>query len=169
LIIDPSLHRTSEAERDRLDSRLGDAFTVYLERGYRPSPTWLGVEGAAILLALVTALTAAGPRSPDPGLAPGPSRTGDIRRPSPRRDSAVRAALCATIGALLGVAAGYVTGAHLRWPMTVSDDWEPIARVPFSIPWWFIIALLLGIPVLTAALAALLTRGRPALAPSSAD
>jgi hypothetical protein len=169
LIIDPSLHRTSEAERERLDSRLGDVATAYLEQGYQPSTIWVGVTAAAILLALISALMAAHPRRSHPYREYLPPPAGDLPPARPRRDAAARAALCAVCGGLLGGAAGLVIGATLRWPVTMTIGWLLWSRprVPIGIPWRFVWALLLGLPALAAAIAALLARRRPGPAPSS--
>ena len=58
LIIDPSFHRVSAAEQDRLDRRLGDFTGSYVERGFEASTGWLYVFGAIVLVALGGVLTA---------------------------------------------------------------------------------------------------------------
>jgi CheY-like chemotaxis protein len=167
LIVDPSLHRTSEAELERLTARLGDD-ALYLEQGYRPSAIWRWITAAAILLSLMGAVAAASPRRSPHRPASPPPPAEDPPPASPRRDAAARAMLAAVCGVLIGAAAGCFIGVELRWPATISFGWEPFSRVPFTIPWRFILALLLGIPALTATVAALLARRRPTPALSSA-
>ncbi|MFF4192585.1 hypothetical protein [Nonomuraea sp. NPDC001831] len=156
LIVDPSLHRVTAADRDRVQERLGEGGQAYLEEGFRPSPYWLLFAGAAVSAALAGAL-AATVRSRRPGrllLRVGGSPA------AARGLTACRAALAAACGAVPGAAAGGVAGLLLAWPFTTSVDWDPAPRVPFETPWSSIVLLAVAIPVLAAAVALLLGPGR---------
>jgi hypothetical protein len=127
---------------------------AYDGRVAEPSTDWYKVVAALIVLALVGALAAAGrtPAMPPPDTMPA------VRdRPmAPRLFTAYRAGVCAVCGVTMGAAAGYVAGALLRWPVTAVSGWVGVRRTPFDTPWWFICALVVGLPVLAAGIAALL-------------
>ncbi|GGK83656.1 hypothetical protein Ppa06_42840 [Planomonospora parontospora subsp. parontospora] len=159
LIIDPALHRVTVQEQERLDDRLDDAVAeTYVERGFEASTWWLPVVAAALLTALACALTtgfgsAANAR---------PARL--LRRPGNGPGVAFRwfcafraglAALCATV---LGAVAGCPAGMLLLWPLTVPTTWDEPARVPFETPWPAIVAVVAVLPLLAAAIGALLAR-----------
>ena len=72
-----------------------------------------------------------------------------------------RAWLIAVCGTVLGAAAGCVTGLLLAWPKTIQFGWDPLPRVAFDTPWLSIAALVVGLPVLAAALVALLPWWHP--------
>lgn len=152
LIVDPSVHSTSEMERQRLDRRLGDVAQTYVERGYQPPSGWRIVVAVAVVVALGGALVAAG-RVPGARSRRVPPRAGgpDAR---PRWSAACRAGLAAAIGTAVGVAAGCLIGLLLAWPVTTSSWWEPAPRAGFATPWPSIAALAAGLPVLAAAVAA---------------
>ncbi|MBG0816231.1 hypothetical protein [Planomonospora sp. ID82291] len=156
LIVDPSLHRTSVAERERLDHRLGEGALTYLERGFEAPAGWPSTVAVVIPIALAGALIAA--RST--GSGPVPPRLGGGRA-ALRLLVSCRAAYGAACATVTGACAGCVIGLLLAWPMTTSSDWEPLPRVPFDTPWALIAALVVGLPVLAAAVAALAPPGRP--------
>ncbi|WSA23241.1 hypothetical protein OIE13_19935 [Streptosporangium sp. NBC_01810] len=64
------------------------------------------------------------------------------------------------LGALVGLAAGMVTGVALSRPMTTHAAGDPAT---IAIPWPFVIAVVVGLPVL-ASVGALITRTRLPLA-----
>ncbi|GAA2207863.1 hypothetical protein GCM10009850_033210 [Nonomuraea monospora] len=141
LIVDPSLHRASEADRDRIAARLGDDAGVYLEQGYRSTDNWRYLAGIVALIALGGALVATA-RSRRPRV---------LRRlGSPRLLTACRAALAAACGTVPGVVAGCVAGLLLAWPATATVGWDVVPRVPFETPWGMIGLLTVAVPALAA-------------------
>ncbi|GIH66272.1 hypothetical protein [Microbispora siamensis] len=150
LIVDPSVHGTSEIERQRLDRRLGGVAQTYVERGYQPPSGWRIVVAVAVVVALGGALVAAG-GIPGARSRHVPRGAGSAARP--RWSAACRAGLAAFIGTAVGVAAGCLIGLLLAWPVTTSSGWEPAPRVGFATPWPSIAALVAGLPVLAAAVA----------------
>ncbi|TYB70273.1 FtsX-like permease family protein [Nonomuraea sp. PA05] len=141
LIVDPVLHRASEADRDRIAARLGDDAGVYLEQGYRGTDNWRYLAGVVAFIAVAGALVATA-RSHRPRV---------LRRiGSPRLLTACRAALAAACGTVPGVVAGCVAGLLLAWPATTTAGWEVVPRVPFETPWALIGLLTVAVPVLAA-------------------
>ncbi|WP_068926250.1 hypothetical protein [Planobispora rosea] len=161
MIIDPSVHRVSAAEQERLDRRLGDSATTYVERGFQPSDRWLGLVGTLIAFASCGALAATAPAAVGARSRRVLRRIGGGSTATMRLFAACRTGLGTACGTVTGAVAGSVAGRMLAWPMTASADWEPIERAPFDTPWWTIIALAAGLPVLTAAIAALLPPAAP--------
>ncbi|MEU9891777.1 hypothetical protein [Sphaerisporangium sp. NPDC051011] len=164
LIIDPSLHRTSAIEQARLDRRLGDTATTYVERGFQASTGWRMFVVAAVVVAFGCAFAgtgrAGGSRSRRVLLRVGGSTA------IQRLFAACRVGLGAACGAVMGAAVGCTIGLLLAWPMTTSVDWDPMPRVGFDTPWLLIAALVIGLPVLAAALAGLLPVRTARVAPS---
>ncbi|MEO3794860.1 hypothetical protein ABGB14_32005 [Nonomuraea sp. B10E15] len=155
LIVDPSAHRTTKAEQDRIDRRLGDGESTYVERGFQESAGWMGVVAAAIGVALGSALVAGGRAG-----AGGRSRRVLLRVSNGsvltlRMFAASRSGLSMFCGTALGAAAGCVIGLLVAWPSTTSIGWEVPQRVSFETPWWAIAGLVAGLPVLAGIIAAL--------------
>jgi hypothetical protein len=159
LIIDPAFHRTSVAEQDRLDRRLGDSMTGYVERGFEASTGWLFIFGPMILVALAGALAATGSVADSLRWRRVLLRVTGGSGVRLRSYAACRTWLAATCGTALGVAAGSVTGLLLALPKTAQSGWDSLPRVALDIPWLPVAALAVGFPVLAAALAALLPVG----------
>jgi hypothetical protein len=55
---------------------------------------------------------------------------------------------------------GCPAGMLLLWPLTVRTTWDEPVRVPFETPWSAIVAMVASLPLLAAALGALLARGQ---------
>ncbi|MGW0481945.1 hypothetical protein [Nonomuraea sp. NPDC003214] len=146
LVVDPSAHRVTAAEQERLVRALG-AGAVHVERGYQERGSRWAVAEAPALVALAGALAAA-------ALTAGAGR--------PRPASAGRAGALAALATVAGGAAGCVIGLAVAWPWTASNSWDPLPRAPFDTPWALIAALVAGLPVLTATLTALLPSARRA-------
>ncbi|GAA3171157.1 hypothetical protein [Nonomuraea roseoviolacea] len=164
LIVDPSLHRASEDERARLRSRLGDIADAYVERGYQPMIGWRVVAAALLLLALggasATGIGAAARARPGQVL-----RRAGAGSAALRWFGASRAGMGALCGVVLGALAGCPVGMLLIWPLTMSTTWEDPPRVlPFETPWAAVAAVVVGLPVLAAALGGLLVRERAVVA-----
>ncbi len=79
---------------------------------------------------------------------------------SRRSIAAGHAATLGVLGALLGVAAGLVTGVAVAYPLTT--DGQPLAGLlpPFlDVPWLLLLGLVVAVPAVAALVAALTTRG----------
>ncbi|MGP4101764.1 hypothetical protein [Nonomuraea sp. KM90] len=162
LIVDPTLRRVTVQEQERLDDRLDDTVAeVYVERGFAASTGWLPVVAAALLVALGCALAAGFGKAADARQARVLRRAGNGSAAAFRWFCASRAGLSALYGTVLGAVAGCPAGMLLLWPLTVRTTWEAPVRVPFETPWPAIVAVVAGLPLLAAALGALLARERP--------
>ncbi|MEZ7127723.1 hypothetical protein ACBR40_20535 [Nonomuraea sp. AD125B] len=162
LIIDPTLHRVTAQEQQRLDDRLDDAVAeIYVERGFETPIGWLPVAMAAFLAALICALTSGF------GQAANLSQARVMRRASRGKATAFRwfcasrSGMSALCGTVLGAIIGCPAGMFLLWPLTMSTTWDDPARVPFETPWPAITAIVIGLPLLAAALGALFAREHP--------
>ncbi|WP_143078883.1 hypothetical protein [Nonomuraea pusilla] len=150
LIIDPAVHRATQADQERLEGRLGEAFSVGLEQDFQASTWWLFPVGTLMFIALLGALAAMRWAGSDRVLR----RIAGGSAATLRLLAASRAVLGAACGSVMGTVAGCVTGLLLRWPMTTSSGWEAPPRAPFETPWGWI-AVLAALPVLAAAIVAL--------------
>ncbi|GGK70652.1 hypothetical protein Ppa06_35840 [Planomonospora parontospora subsp. parontospora] len=135
--------------------------TVASEEGYRnmPDPDLWGWLGGALILVVggtlaVTRLAAADMRPERAAMAAIGAPSGTLRMVV-----AGQALYVSGLGALVGLAAGTVTGAALSRPMTTHGVGDPAT---IAIPWPFVIAVVVGPPVL-ATMAALITRTGPPL------
>ncbi len=161
LIIDPTLHRVTAQEQQRLDDRLDDAIAeTHVERGFEASIGWLPVAVAAFLAALVCALTPGFGQDANSRQARVMTRAGGSASAF-RWFCACRAGISALCGTVLGAVIGCPAGMLLLWPLTMRTTWEEPARVPFETPWPAITAIVIGLPLLAAALGALFAREHP--------
>lgn len=129
---------------------------IMVERGYedRFVPGMLALVGAALLIALVGSLTAVGLAAAEGrsdaatllavGASPG------VRR----RIAAGQAAVVVGLGVLLGSVGGLLAGATLVRQMASQGD--PTWR--FVVPWPYVLGIVVGIPLLTIAVAFLTAR-----------
>ncbi|WP_219468025.1 hypothetical protein [Nonomuraea rhizosphaerae] len=155
LIVDPSVHRTTRAEQHRINQRLDDGETTYVERGFQEPAGWMAVVAAMIVMALGGALVAG-------GRAGAGSRSRQVLLRRAGKDSALtlrmfaasRAGVSMFCGTAFGAAAGCVMGWLLAWPFTASSGWDEMPRVSFETPWWAVAALVAGLPVLAGIIAA---------------
>ncbi|MEV0586587.1 hypothetical protein [Nonomuraea sp. NPDC050310] len=152
LIIDPALHRTTEAEQARLEGHLGEE-DVHVERGYQPSPRGIVPVSAAAAIALSAGLVA-GRRA---GLRSRAARTLTrvTGRPSLRLSAVTRTGLATLCGALPGVVIGVTVGMLLVWPATAPVGYlEVPPRGSFHTPWETVLSFAAALPVLAAVMAA---------------
>lgn len=161
LIVDPSAHRTTEAEQERINQRLGGDLNTYVERAFQESAEWMGEVAAAIVVAIASALVAGGQAGAGGRTRRVLLRVGAGSPLALRMFAAGRAGWSMLCGTALGTFAGCVVGLFLAWPMTASIDWDVLPRVPFETPWWAIAALATGLPVLAGVIAALPRPRRP--------
>ncbi|WP_345579739.1 FtsX-like permease family protein [Nonomuraea rosea] len=136
--------------------------TVASEEGYRNVPDpglWSWLVGALVLVVGGT-LAATGLAAAD--MRPERSTMMAIGAPpgTLRMVVAGQALYISGLGALVGLVAGTVTGVALSRPMTTHGAGDPAT---LAIPWPFVIAVVVGLPVL-ATVAALITRTRLPLA-----
>ncbi|MEV6866867.1 FtsX-like permease family protein [Streptosporangium subroseum] len=136
--------------------------TVASEEGYRNVPDpglWGWLVGA---LVLVVGGTLAATRLASADMRPERVTMMAIGAPpgTLRMVVAGQALYISGLGALVGLVAGTVTGVALSRPMTTHGAGDPAT---IAIPWPFVIAVVVGLPIL-ATVAALITRTRPPLA-----
>jgi putative ABC transport system permease protein len=158
----------------RLESQLrgvtgSDAY-VYVEKGYAETrSTFLMMLLAASLVLVLggtfaaTGLAAADMRQDLDTLSAvgGPPRTRKLV-------VAAQAAYIAGLGTLVGLAGGVVSGVALTWPLTRRSlrgigVFDP-GPTTIDVPWLFLAGVVLGLPLLAALVAGLLTRTRLVLA-----
>ncbi|GAA0974730.1 hypothetical protein GCM10009555_031440 [Acrocarpospora macrocephala] len=136
--------------------------TIASEEGYRnvPDPSLWGWLGGALVL--VVGGTLAATRLAAADMRPERATMMAIGAPPGmlRVVVAGQALYISGLGALVGLAAGTVTGVALSRPMTTHGAGDPAT---IAIPWPFVLAVVVGLPVLATA-AALLTRTRLPLA-----
>ncbi|MGC5014484.1 FtsX-like permease family protein [Streptosporangium sp. DT93] len=136
--------------------------TVAVEEGDRHLPApglWGWLAGA---LVLVVGGTLAATRLAAADMRPERATMAAIGAPrgTLRMVVAGQALYISGLGALVGLVAGTVTGVALSRPLTTSGTGDPAT---LAVPWPFVIAVVVGLPVL-ATLAALVTRTGPLLA-----
>lgn len=125
---------------------------LYLEKGYHGNAVprlWIMLAGALILVVggtLVATRLAAADLRPEQEILAAIGAMPMTRR----MVLAVQAGYIAGLGALVGVAAGGVTGLALTWPMT--------GPAIVAVPWLFVAAVVLGLPLLAALAAGVFTR-----------
>ncbi|GAA3419156.1 FtsX-like permease family protein [Streptosporangium vulgare] len=136
--------------------------TVASEEGYQNTPDpglWGWLVGA---LVLVVGGTLAATRLAAADMRPERATMAAIGAPprTLRTVVAGQALYISGLGALVGLAAGAVTGVALSRPMTTHGAGDPAT---IAVPWPFVIAVVVGLPLLATA-AALITRTRLPLA-----
>ncbi|GAA3845256.1 hypothetical protein GCM10022226_80550 [Sphaerisporangium flaviroseum] len=151
----------SMLERDL--AKVTPRVTVASEEGYRNVPDpglWAWLVGA---LVLVVGGTLAATRLAAADMRPERATMMAIGAPpgTLRLVVAGQSLYISGLGALVGLAAGTVTGVALSRPLTTHGAGDPAT---IAIPWPFMIAVVVGLPVL-ATVAALITRTRLPLAP----
>ncbi|MEV6034843.1 FtsX-like permease family protein [Nonomuraea sp. NPDC052116] len=156
----PSANSTLARDLAKVTPRV----TVASEEGYRnmpdPAPGLWGWLGGALVL--VVGGTLAATRLAAADMRPERATMAAIGA-TPRMSRAVvagQALYISGLGALVGLLAGTVTGLALTRPMTTQGAGDPAT---IAIPWPFLVAVVIGLPVLASA-AALITRTRLPLA-----
>jgi putative ABC transport system permease protein len=146
---------------------VSESASAYTERGFRVDLEYLV---ATLLLALAGALAVLVGTLTATGLALADARPDFATlaavgaSPSTRRLTAAGYALViGMLGAVAGVAIGFLPGVLATWPMTVTDFGAPgaPARGPvIDIPWLLLLAMAVVVPLIAAAGAGLTTRSR---------
>ncbi|GAA2725997.1 FtsX-like permease family protein [Actinocorallia aurantiaca] len=164
-----------DPERGRLLSgeleKIGLDFSVYTERGFSESFALpllvLGVIAAVLVLA--GALTATGLAAADsrPDLA---TLNAVGARPVTRRLLLMaQTGYIAVLGCGLGLLAGAGPGIAVAYPLTSRTEYGgPPHGVIIDVPWLFLLAVLVGVPLVASAVTALSVRGRQILPERSA-
>lgn len=154
--------RLSEAQERDLRAELGALAapgSLYAEHGYRTDPStriieWvLAALGAVLMLGGTLTATFLALSDAKPDLA-----TLAAVGAAPRTRRAVGAAYALTVGlvgAVLGALVGAVPGVAVTYPLTDTGSGPFLA-----VPWALVGAVVLGLPLLTAALVGLVTRSR---------
>jgi putative ABC transport system permease protein len=152
---------------------------AYLERGfdggYLAPQLWL-LLGAALVLVLGGTFVATGLAAAD--LRPDLATMAAVGAPPGMRRLVIagQAVFIAGLGVLVGALAGVVTGIGAAWPMTTRTrelvylmeghgEALPLPQGPptIELPWLFLAAVVVGLPVLAAAVAALFARTKVTL------
>ena len=157
-------------EESAVADRLGDGYSMYVERGYQ-NPFWLilliafSAAGLLVLIAslISTALSLAESQNDMATLA----AVGATRH-TRRGIAASQALIVAACGCVLGVAVGLIPGIALTWPLTTSSWNQATQRTiiqspTIAIPWLPLMAIVVVVPLLAAGLAWLAIRRHPQL------
>jgi putative ABC transport system permease protein len=164
----------STADEDALTEALtgvADTAGIRVERGFRDDSSaivllLLGCVGGVLVLGGTLTATSLALSDARPDFA-----TMGAVGAAPRTRRAVAAAYAATIGlvgAALGAAVGFIPGIAVTYPLT-SATWAegavdaagaPIADHFLDIPWLLVVGLVVGLPLLTAAVVGVTTRSR---------
>lgn len=160
-VVDPA-GPISRADERAINDRVAVPLTV--ERGYQSISSWITVILFSIAVALVlvgslisTALTQVEARGASTTLA-ALGATRGLRR----RAAAAQAIMIALLGAVLGVALGIAPGLGLAAGLTTDADPGVLAPV-FVIPYAELSLVIIGVPLLAAALATAMVRPDPVL------
>ena len=163
---------TRAAQRDAREALQGvaEGTSFYVERGYQaPGETVviqlvLGALGAVLMLGGTLTATFLALSDARPDLA-----TLSAVGASPRMRRGVAASYALVVGgvgALLGAAVGFIPGIAISYPLTNASSYGPNTGAAhfLDIPWLLILALVVALPLLTAALVGALARSRLPLA-----
>jgi putative ABC transport system permease protein len=165
----------SQSAEDSIDEAVGgldESGSLYVERGYHDDFTrivLLVLVGIGAVLVLGGTLTATFLALSD--ARPDFATMGAVgAEPRTRRlVAASYAGAIGLVGALLGAAVGFVPGIAVTFPLTSSSwagpdatttDGLPVPGHFLDVPWLLIGGLVLGLPLVTAAVVALATRSR---------
>ncbi|MGW4422111.1 FtsX-like permease family protein [Streptosporangium sp. NPDC004631] len=178
LYIDPAAYRPTFQQRAGLEWRLQRVIPqvgLQTESGFDQEiapQLWL-LLGAALVLVLGGTFVATGLAAAD--MRPDLTTMAAVGAPPGTRRLVVagQAGLIAGLGVLIGAVAGVVTGIAATWPMTaragsfgiILTEEGGIPSLPsvpptVEIPWLFLTAVVIGLPVLAAAVAGTFTRTR---------
>ncbi|NUW37778.1 ABC transporter permease [Nonomuraea sp. SMC257] len=134
--------------------------TVASEEGYRnvPDPSLWGWLGGALVL--VVGGTLAATRLAAADMRPEQATMLAIGAPPTMLRTVVagQALYISGLGALVGLLAGTVTGLALTRPMTTHGAGDPVT---IAVPWPFLVAVVVGLPVLASAAALVIRTGPP--------
>lgn len=155
----------SHATQDRLQEELSGigAGLVQVERGYDGSSKHtailiLAAAAGALMLGgtLSAALLALSDARPDFATLMSVGASPRLRR----KVAAAYAGVIGLLGAVLGALAGFIPGIAISYPLTRNSYNGQGASHYLAIPWLLVLALTLGVPLVAAGGAALLTRSR---------
>nr|WP_246298559.1 FtsX-like permease family protein [Nocardioides panaciterrulae] len=145
-----------------------DGASFYVERGYVPDSSTLIIEwilfglGAVLMLGGTLTATFLALSDARPDLA---TLAAVGAAPRTRRGVAASyATFVGVVGALLGVAVGFIPGVAITYPLT-GADWSPGgagagAAHFLDVPWLLVLGLVVALPLLTAAVVGLCVRSR---------
>jgi putative ABC transport system permease protein len=156
----------TRAEQDRLDEAIGAVVVehqLYAERGFQETFTiqLLVLIVAAVLAVLIGTLTATGLALADarPDFA---TLAAVGARPRTRRAMAgAHALVIGLLGAVTGIATGFVPGLAVTWPLTANDGFDSARTGPvIDIPWLLLLGVGVAVPAFAALVMAATTRSR---------
>jgi putative ABC transport system permease protein len=160
-----------QATEEKLTESLaaqGDQAYLFVERGYQAEDAWLivmiilGCLGGVLVLGGTLTATFLALADARPDLA-----TLSAVGAAPRTRRGVAAAFALVIGvtgALMGAALGFLPGIAITYPLTGNSwtqDIDPTAPSHYlDVPWVLVLTLVVGLPLLTAAIVGLTARSR---------
>ncbi|WP_446665230.1 FtsX-like permease family protein [Flexivirga sp. B27] len=151
----------SDTDERAVNERLDANSFLYVERGPDTAGAWLywliaGVFGLLVLVATLTSTALSNAESrPDSATFASLGAPASLRR----RIAGANAAVVGFFGALLGLAVGAVAGVAVSHPVSLVTNQNSHHTVT-AIPWTPLLVVVIGVPLLAAALAAVVTRGR---------
>jgi putative ABC transport system permease protein len=164
----PAIDEDTEAEVDEAVRALSRSASFTVERGYVDDETWLvillilGALGGVLVLGGTLTATFLALSDARPDLA-----TLSAVGAAPRTRRAVAAAFALVVGgvgAALGALLGFLPGIAVTYPLTGADwvqEVDPTAPDHFlDVPWLLVLTLVVGLPLLTAAIVGLAARSR---------
>jgi putative ABC transport system permease protein len=164
LLTGPELSAAQEDTLRQALTGLDQSAYLYVERGYQVPGSekvvlWIlfGLGGVLMLGGTLTA-TFLALSDARPDLA-----TLSAVGASPRTRRGVAAAYAVAVGlvgAVLGAAVGFIPGIAITYPLTRSFTGEPGPSHYLDVPWLFIAALVVALPLLTSAVVGLMARSR---------
>ncbi len=168
-VYDPSGDPISSAAEDAITTHLPDFAGANVERGYSAALQWV-IRGmfvvAGLLIVIVTLIATALAVSEQQGDLATLAAVGATRR-TRRQMAAAQAALIALLGALMGIALGFAPGIAFTYPLT-GNSFDSFGIQTFgdpviAIPWLALLGILILVPSIAAALAAVAIRRSPSV------
>ncbi|MFZ2503161.1 MAG: ABC transporter permease, partial [Nocardioides sp.] len=174
-IYDPTGPITSAVKRS-IQEQLDDYSYLYVELGYTSPMKWLirGLFGAAGLLILVVTLIATALAVSEQQADLGTLAAVGASRGTRRRMAATQAWLISFIGVALGIILGFMPGIGYTFPLTVPDyintgnggriiTDDRVGDPVIVVPWLGLLLVLVVVPLVAAAIAAVAIRRAPGL------
>lgn len=162
----------SQASQQRVNDLLDAETVLYVERGFqRDNRIMALLFGIAGLLVLVAALISTALSLAESGADMSTLAAVGATRRTRRAFAGGQALVVCLVGCLLGVVVGLVPGIAVARPLTrtvsaelVGAAMHKVVRGPYvNIPWWQLACLVVGVPLLAAAVSAFAVRRAPVM------